>query len=270
MEYHLRISTHKKDALILLNAFSAAFKCVEMVSAFETKGTKEDGTIINPHCHSYIKYETAPTKQSISSFFKKWKHLIIKPANETAGYSHKLQKKGKEENIVYTIKGGDILINTIGNEINEYKKKTELINENKSLSSRDKIFNEWIANKNYVYPNSKYEMFKFIDEIYVLKWNKSPLAIGHKLSYSIYLLMKIHAANENNNNDRYEELLHSLYNIDEGATKYEETIEENNKKKKVAINIKKLYKQRENKYESDEDEVDFISDDEDDNLVSFN
>jgi len=135
MEYHLRLSIHKTNALTVLNAFCASFKPADIVSAYETKGIKEDGTIINPHTHAYIKYETVPSKQSISSFFKKWKHLLVKPTNETAGYSHKLQKKTKEENIVYTIKGGDIIINTIGDTINEYKIKTELINENKTYQN---------------------------------------------------------------------------------------------------------------------------------------
>lgn len=270
MEYHLRLSVEKQHALTLLNAFSASFKPVEMVSAFETKGTREDGTLINPHCHSYIKYEAVPTKQAISAFFKKWKYLLLKPTTETAGYSHKTQKKTKEENIVYTIKGGDILINTIGDDILKYKEKTEQINNSKTLSSREKVFNEWLLIKGLVYPDSKFSIYKFIDELYVLKWRKSPLAIGHKISYSIWLLMEIHSNITDKQEYKYNELLTGLYNINNEQTKWEENIktDEEQLKAKKSVNIKKLFNSKKKEYEEDS-EVEFISDNEEDILISF-
>jgi len=275
MEYHCRISTHKEHALILLNAFCASFKPAEIVSAYENKGTREDGTIINPHCHSYVKYEKVPTKQAISAFFKKWRHLLIFKTNpeelaQTAGYSHKIQKKGREENIVYTIKGGDIIMNTIGDDIKEYKIKTELINENKTLPSRDKILNEWRSEYgNCCYPDSKFKLFEFIDKIYVLKWKKSPLAYGHLVSYSKYILFSIHDLAINKNYDRYNEILHALYNINEGATLYENDIEVNNKKKITQLNLKKMLKDKKEDYETDSDLIEFEDSDTEEIICNF-
>lgn len=256
MEYHLRLSTTKENGLILLDAFLASFKPVEIVSAYENKGTREDGTIINPHCHSYLKYETVPTKQAISAFFKKWSNLIIKPTTETAGYSHTKQKKGTAENIIYTIKGGDILKNTLGDQIKEYQQKTEQINQNKQLSSRDKILNEWVAEYGPMfYPHSKFHLFEFIDKIYVLKWKKSPLAYGHKVSYSIYILLNIHDLALNKDNTKYNKLMHSLYNINETETQYEQNMDLFVKQPKVKINLKKLYQQNKTDYETDSDVI---------------
>lgn len=271
MEFHLRISTTKKNGLAVLNEFQSSFKISAIVSAFEHKGIETDGTIINPHCHSYIKYYETPTKQAISAFFKKWKHLIIKPKSETAGYSHIKQKKSKEENIIYTIKDGDIIINTLG-DLNIYKEKTKMINDSKSLSSRDKLFQEWMTEKGHVcYPTSKFELFKFIDEIYVLKWNKSPLAMGHKICYSTFILMKTHELAVNKNIEIYEMILHSLYNIHQLKTREEEHTEEEAYKLRLSkikpINIKQQFKIKKPDYETDEELYDFESDD--DNNVIF-
>lgn len=215
MEYHLRLSTTKQNGLTLLNAYLGSFKCADVVSAFEFTEIKEDGTVINPHCHAYIKYNKAPTKQDVSAFFKKWKSLLLKPNDKTPGYSHKVQKTTKEQNIIYTIKGGDIIMNTIGDAILSYKEKTELINENKKLSSKEKLYNIYCQKYGIKYPDSKFGIYKFIDEVYVIDWDKTPLAIGHKLCYGIYILMKIHKNIAIKNNRTYDQLLMNLYQIKE-------------------------------------------------------
>lgn len=225
MEYHLRVSSTKQNSERVLNEFVSSFKIVAIVSAYEHKGIEND-IVINPHCHSYIKYDVVPTKQAISAFFKKWKHLIIKPANETAGYSHIKQKKTKDENIIYTIKDGDIIKNTLG-DLKEWQEKTKIINDSKSLSSRDKIYNKWIDINGYNLPKSKYELFKFIDRIYILDWNKSPLSMGHKICNSIYLLEKINQTYKDTETLEYNVLLKDLYNI---KSNNQEFIELNNEK----------------------------------------
>lgn len=211
MEFHLRISATKNNGEVILKSFCASFKPVEMVSAYENKGTREDGTQINPHYHSYIKYGTVPTKQALSSFFKK--QVLLKPTDKNAGYSHKIQKTTKEQNIIYTIKGGDIIINTIGDDILSYKEKTELINDSKKLSSKEKLYNIWLMKKGLKYPESKFDLFKFIDEVYVLEWNKTPLASGHMNCYSRHILLMIHKNIEEKDIELYETLLLNIYSI---------------------------------------------------------
>lgn len=271
MEYHLRLSIQKTNALVLLNAFCASFKPAEVVSCYEFTKIEDDGTIINPHTHSYLKYNKEPTKQAISAFFKKWQYLLLKPTKETAGYSHKKQKKGTEENIVYTIKGGDYLQNTIGDDIVKYKEKTELINMSKTLSSREKIYNEWVLKNGIVYPSSKFNIFKFIDELYVLKYRKTPLAIGHKISYSIYLLMEIHNNINNKEEYKYNELLTGLYNINNEETRWQENLKTDEEviKQKKPLNIKKMLEDRKKEYETDSDNIEFISDDETEIICDF-
>jgi len=254
MEFHLRCSSTKQNNLILLDAFQSSFKICAIVSAYETKGTREDGTIINPHSHSYIKYDVAPTKQAISAFFKKWKHLIIKPTDTTAGYSHKLQKKTKVENIVYTIKAGDILFNTLG-DLSIYKEKTEIINESKKLSSKEKLYNMYVLKFGITYPKSKYHLFKFIDEIYIYDWKKSPLAIGHKLSYSTHILYEIHRNIKDKNDELFEILAMNFYGIrDHNELIHNIDIEEARK-----YNTKCLTDMN----------CDFIDEIEDENIVNF-
>lgn len=262
MEYHLRLSIEKTNALILLNAFCASFNVIEIVSCFEFTKIEEDGTMINPHTHSYVKYGKVPTKQSISAFFKKWKQFLLKPKKETAGYSHKIQKKGTEENIVYTIKCGDYLQNTLGEDaIRKYKDKTEVINISKTMTSRDKIYHEWLLKKGLCYPRSKFEIFEFIDRLYVINWKRSPLAYGHKVCYSINLLMSIDENIIEKDINRYKTLLHSLYNIKEEDTQFSEYTET-----KVAkpFNILKLGK---NKYIEEDENVEYISDDDDNDII---
>lgn len=212
MEYHLRVSSTRENGLLVLREFQSSFKISAIVSAYEHLGINEDGAIINPHCHSYIKYDVVPKKQAVSAFFKKWKHLIIKPATETAGYSHKVQRETTERNISYIIGDGDIIINTLG-DLSLYKEKTEIINLSKKTPSRDKIYNMWILKNGLRYPKSKFEMFLFIDNIYIFEWKKTPLAIGHKTSYSTYLLALIHQNIKEKKDEIFEILMQNIYGI---------------------------------------------------------
>lgn len=211
MEFHCRFSIKKENASQCVNAFIARFKPVSFVFAYENKGHNE-GIELNPHVHSYLKYDKAPTKQQLSEFFKK------QPLNKkTAGYYHKKQKETTEKNIIYVIKNECILENNFDDKIiKDYILKSKTVDEDKKLSSRDKLLNRWRQQSLICMPSSKFDLFEFIDKTYVLEFKKSPLAIGHKVSYSIYILMTVyHEISEPSFNEKllYEKILKDLYNI---------------------------------------------------------
>jgi hypothetical protein len=83
------------------------------------------------------------------------------------------------------------------------------MNDNK-LSTKDILYNKYIEKNGYIYPKSSFDLFKFIDEVYVLEWNKTPLTMKYKISYSIYILMMIHKKIDLKNEELYNILLQNL------------------------------------------------------------
>lgn len=229
-EYHLRVSVKHDDAIKVLNDFMTAFKPIEVVCFYENKNYartyisqcpghenckitcfNENEIIeeeINPHIHTYLKYDKIPTKQKVSEFFKS--QPILKAKN-VAGYYHKKQSGTTEDNIVYVIKNNHCVYKNI--DIEKYKIKSEKINLDKKLSSKEKLYNRYIERFGLEYPSSKFEIFKFIDEIYVNEWDKSPLAMNHMMCYSRHILCKLHKNIINKNDKIYELLLLNIYNI---------------------------------------------------------
>lgn len=211
-EYHLRISQNKNECVQILTAFTKKFKVNQIVSAFEHKGYNEDGSFINPHSHSYIKYGVVPSKQSISDFFKK--QALLKDECQ-AGYSHVKQKTSRDKNLVYVVKQKDIILNTIG-DIQKWIDLSAKVDDEKKMPTRDKLYLLWVEEFGITLPTSKFAIYKWIDELYVLKWKKNPLSASHLFSYSKYLIINIYNNLDNKNYKGkllYEDLLRQLNNI---------------------------------------------------------
>lgn len=214
IEKHLRISVKYANAKNVIEAFIGRFKPIEWVCCYENKNANPTDLSeeINPHIHCYLKYEKEPTSQKVSEFFKK--QPIIKK-NNVAGYYHRVQKETTEQNIVYTIKHQNFISSNIEKEIlDNYIKKSEEIDEDKKLKPNDKLYNRYIEKFGIMLPSSKFDIFKFIDEVYVLEFNKSPPSYGHLICYCKFIIIKLYK--ELNNvgcYTSYKELLLSLYNI---------------------------------------------------------
>lgn len=213
-EYQLRISQNKSEATQILNEFQKKFKVNQMVACFEHKGYNEDGSFINPHSHAYIKYGVVPSKQSISDFFKK--QALLKDECQ-AGYSHKIQKTSTDRNLVYVVKQRDIIINTIG-DLKKWLDLSAKVDDEKKIPTRDKLYELWKEHNNnsIILPKSKFDIYKFIDELYVLKWKKNPLSASHLFSYSKYIIIKCFNEIEIKSTSQimlYESLLCELNNI---------------------------------------------------------
>lgn len=251
-EYHLRVSVKHDDAYKLIKDFITAFKPIEIVCYYENKNklgfnyednipeTHEKCKInihrdeldeINPHIHTYLKYDKIPTKQKVSEFFKSQPILKV---GSVAGYYHKVQKKTTEENIVYTCKGGHLVFKN--KDIEEYRIKTELINENKKLSSKEKLYNIYIERFGLKYPSSKFELFEFIDDVYIFTFNKTPLAMTHMACYSRHILKMIHKNIDEKNNHIYELLMLSIY----GINNHRELIHDIDREKAIEYNRREL------------------------------
>lgn len=227
MEYHLRISVTKENSKGIIQDFITAFKPIKYVSCFEFSHLDK-----NPHCHIYLKYDKLPDRRRISEFFKK-QPIEKGDTKYKAGYYHKPQNKTTDEHICYVIKGGDYILNNMTeDELQVAKTNTHKINENKKLSSKEKLYNLYIEKYGFNFPSSKFNIFKFIDEIYVLNFKKSPLAIGHKICYSIHIIINIYN-NINNKTDfeelEYNKLLADLYNIKYQPDKMFEVINDQDK-----------------------------------------
>jgi|UniRef100_A0A6C0HVT8 uncharacterized Zn-finger protein len=73
------------------------------------------------------------------------------------------------------------------------KHKKNSCKDNTSMSIiNEKLYNIYIKKFGLIYPISKFNIFKFIDEIYVLEWNKLPPLSEERICYSLYIIMKIH------------------------------------------------------------------------------
>lgn len=257
---HLRISVPHKLSSQVFESFIAKFKPYKWLGAYENKNyfTHYNGHLDhnecklikcldeneieenekNPHIQALIYYNenSIPTKQQISEFFKSQPILKGKDENgkNIAGYYHKEINKSEECNILYILKDGHI-ISKDGfkeDEWNELIKKTNEINNDKKLSSKEKLYNRYIEKFGLIYPSSKFNIFKFIDEIYIFEFKKSPLAIGHKTSYAIHILMHIHKNINEKNEDYYDILLRNIYNIKDHN---ELLFDLNNEKNKMEI-----------------------------------
>lgn len=247
-EYHLRVSVKHDLASDVINAFIKKFNPKKWICCYENKNDEEEAPTFeeydqkmhdkckinedmykekNPHIHTYIMYTKVPTKQKISEFFKT--QPILKEGT-VAGYYHREQTKTSAENIIYTTKGKHFISyhGFTESEIENFNVKNDKINEDKQLHTREKLFNRYkenvINNSGYEYPPSKFELFKFIDETYVLEWNKSPLPIGHKVSCSLYILMRLHKEAKVKDNDNYNIIMKDLYNIKWDFTEYRDKI----------------------------------------------
>lgn len=237
---HLRISCEHKHVNHVFQSFINRFKPKKWFGAYENKNKeaieytdyninehsfckqilcKEEDTEINPHIQALMVYNIEPTKQAISEFFKKMPILKNKDdkGKNIAGYYHKEITTDEETNLIYMLKDNHIISygGYTETEIKELNKKSEIINEDKKLSPKEKLYNRWVKVKGITYPTSKYELYLFIDETYILEWNKSALATGHRNCYSIYILMMIHKNIELKNSLVYTELSKSIYNINE-------------------------------------------------------
>lgn len=235
---HLRISVEHKHASNVIDSFINKFKPIKWFVAYENKNTLnikyDDYEInnhhkcvqechidepyeINPHIQALITYNIEPTKQAVSTFFKT--QPILKNTNKElkniAGYYHKEIVKSEENNIIYMMKDLHIICHNgyTEKEIEELMKKTIKINESKSLSSKEKLYNIYLEKYGIKYPKSKYHLYRFIDEIYIYEWKKSPLALGHKLSYSTHILFEIHRNIKDKNEELFEILSMNLYGI---------------------------------------------------------
>lgn len=260
MEFHCRFSIMKNNASQCIDAFLGKFKPVSFCFAYENKG-HEEGIELNPHVHAYLKYEKAPTKQQLSEFFKK------QPLDKKkAAYYHRKQNETTEQNIIYTIKNECIISNNLDEKIlNECKIKSKTIDEDKKLSSRDKILNRWKEQQIIMLPSSKFQLFEFIDKIYVLEFKKSPLAIGHKVSYSIYILMTTYFEIKNpsfNEKMIYEKVLKDLYNINYSRETLQESEMHQAYKEYEILKNKKEKISRDIAFHESETNADFIDSDE--------
>ncbi len=86
---------------------------------------------------------------------------------------------------------------------------------NNKLNIKQIIYNKYIEKNGHIYPKSYFDLFNFIDEIYVLEWNKLPLTIKNIIPYSIYILMMIHKNINNKNEELYNILLQKIYKYEE-------------------------------------------------------
>jgi len=244
---HLRISCEHKNVNHVLNSFISKFKPIKWFAAYENKNKEEceykdyivnehsncklihnEEEETNPHIQALMVYNIEPSKQSVSDFFKKMP--ILKNKDESgkniAGYYHKEINKTEEDNIIYMLKDGHIISygGYTEKEIIELNKKSEIINEDKKLTSKEKLYNRWVKLNGLRYPKSKYELYIFIDETYILEWNKSALAAGHRNCYSMYIMAMIHKNIEKKNQLIYTELTKSIYNINEVQHLMEENL----------------------------------------------
>ena len=282
MEYHLRISGYRDDCISILQKLKETFDIKNMVSCYEYTGMDEFAdsmpTPINPHSHSYIEYNKVPTTQKMSNFMK-MQPLLRGSFKCVAGYSHKIQKTTKEQQLIYLTKDSDIIYSTLSNEqLEPYKVKSEQINKDKLKTPKEKLLSRWIEKNGNVYPSSKYELFRFIDKIYVREYNKSPLALSHKTSYSTYIIeMLSDTVLKNEDNERLEKsLMCQIYGIRDPEAEYKEfmrkTIEQGKELQQVCKTHKAdllqfqldLYK----KIETKANNLKFVDSD-DDLIVSF-
>lgn len=250
---HLRISVRHDDASHVFDSFVNKFKPIRWFAAYENKNGLECEFLnyekekehnkckikyhvdepyeTNPHVQAVIVYNIEPTKQQVSTFFKTMPILKNKTEDgkNVAGYYHKDVKKTEGDNIVYCMKDCHIIsIFGYSNEdLKIFEERNKEIIVSKTLSSREKIYNKWIEVNGYKFPNSKYELFLFIDEMYVLDWNKSPLAMGHKICNSAYVIMKLNQTYQDKKSLEYNVLMKDLYNI---KSNNQEFIELNNEK----------------------------------------
>lgn len=235
MSKHLRISCEHKNVSFVLQSFINKFKPVKWFAAYENKNELEieyrdyipndhtkcrihEGELEkNPHIQALMVYHEEPSKQTVSDFFKKMPILKGKDENgkNIAGYYHKEIKKSEEENLIYMLKDGHIIsyYGWTDEEINELTKKSELINENKKLSSREKLYKIYIEKYGIKYPSSKYKLFEFIDDVYIFDFKKSTPNMGMMGMNSRYILKMIHHNIEDKDNDHYEIILKDIYNI---------------------------------------------------------
>lgn len=271
----MRISVEHKNASKVIDSFINKFKPVKWFVAYENKNVlgidynnyevnnhhnceqillMDEPYEINPHIQALIVYDNIPTKQERSSFFKK--QPIIKKDN-IGGFYHKEIEKTEEANIIYMMKDGHI-ISHFGwdeKELKELMKKNILINENKKLSSKEKLYNIYLEKFGLKYPKSKYHLYKFMDEIYIFDWKKSPLAMGHKLSYALHILYMVHKNIEEKNDDLFEILSMNFY----GIRDHNELIHEIDRAEAIKYNKECLTDYN----------CDFIDDDDDDIIIKF-
>lgn len=214
VEKHLRVSVKHINAHSVISSFVATFKPLEWVCCYENKNLDPSNleNEINPHIHCYLKYDKVPTSQKISDFFKK--QPILKSKN-IAGYYHKIQSKTTKDNIIYTIKHQNFIDTNISKEIlDKYIEESNSIDEDKKLSSKDKLYNRYIKKYGLILPSSKFDLFRFIDEVYVHEFDKTPLAHGHLICYSKFIVIKLFKEiNDKWLEPSYKDLMLSLYNI---------------------------------------------------------
>ena len=207
MEYHLRVSVKLEHAEGVMKDFITAFKPKEYVCCYENKGDDKNEEV-NPHIHCYLKYDKEPSKQKVSEFMKR--QPILK--NETvAGYYHRKQTKTTDENIVYTIKGRHYIVKNI--DVSSAELKTECINQDKKLSSREKLYKRYVLKNGINYPMSKYMLFEFIDDVYIFEFKKSPPNNSQLAMYSRFILKMIHSEVNKKNDDLFKLLLLNIYGI---------------------------------------------------------
>ena len=84
------------------------------------------------------------------------------------------------------------------------------MNDNNKLSTKEILYNKYIEKNGYIYPKSCFDLFQFIDEVYVLEWNKTPLTRKYIICYSIYILTMIHKNIDLKNEELYNILLQNL------------------------------------------------------------
>lgn len=249
---HLRISVRHDDASHVFDSFINKFKPIRWFAAYENKNTEKNSYSqyddkdhtnclicneeINPHIQAVVVYNNEPTKQQVSAFFKTMPILKNKTEDgkNVAGYYHVNVEKSEGENLIYMMKDGH-LITKFGYDkayLKILEERNKQIIVSKSLSSREKILNKWIEINKIRYPKSKYELFLFIDETYILDWNKSALSMGHKQCYSAYVLTKLHQKIENKNKELYDILMMNIYGIKD----HEELIHEIDRDEAIKYN----------------------------------
>lgn len=192
MEYHLRVSINKADVSGFLTEFTnwKTAKIDKMIVAFESKDRADDSDKLNnPHIHCHIQYDKSkvPTKQSMSAFMKKFKHLNT---HDGPMYNHTECEKNPIHSKSYVIKDGDIVFikGYTSEEIEQIEQFKNKVQQDMKAASFTKLANRIRENKEIYGKADAKLIMKEIYKIYTLEFKTElPLSRCKSLAYQVML-----------------------------------------------------------------------------------
>lgn len=214
--YHLRVTVKKEEAPKLTEQLVCLLNPQKYVVGFEKKGDNE-------HIHCHLEFTEDKTNYHNSAAGKTWRSALFKKLGYAGAYNFQKVEKTDEKNILYVIKELSILKHNFSDEeFDDYKQKTEIINEDKKKDTRHKLL-ELIKQKvkdippvflsdlddidgdyqqgesafyklNPKYPHKLSQIALLIHNIYIDEWDKDPPTV-HMRGYVLYISQKLQTIN---------------------------------------------------------------------------